>query len=116
MSASNAKASNSYETEEDAGAIYQDRTESGTTLVPDRKQSSQSESAIDWHRQTCISTSGNGYSDFFSDTSILLSDPFQSGTAEEPDIASPVVSLSLKEAVDFYKISEKTIRLQIQRS
>lgn len=118
MQASNAKSSENFESHELANSSYQVGTNSGTTLEPDRKQSSTGEVHIVSAHGARINTEGEGYSDFFQSTSIPAPDFFQSGTAMEPDnqklSSGTVVSLSLKEAVEFYKISEKTIRLQIK--
>lgn len=118
MSVSNAQPSDIFESGSIIEAPLQSGTESGTSPEPDRNSSKPLDGAVKQEREARISAKGEGYHDFFLATSGPENINFESGTNPEPVqqevTSSPVVSLSLKEAVDFYKISEKTIRLRIK--
>ncbi|MDR3613059.1 MAG: helix-turn-helix domain-containing protein [Candidatus Obscuribacterales bacterium] len=118
MSASNAQSSDIFESGSLIEASLQPGTESGTSSEPDRNSIKLSDGSINREREARISAKGEGYHDFFLATSGPENNKVESGTnpelVKQETTSNPVVSLSLKEAVDFYKISEKTIRLRIK--
>jgi hypothetical protein len=84
----------------------QDRNQPGTTLEEDRNHTGNSNADVrPLAKQSNRSTYGD-FDDFFQTAFQAKEDRNQPGTTLEP-------VLSLKEAVEFYKISEKTIRLHI---
>lgn len=118
MTASNAKAGGVFEPERLQEAVYQGGTESSTTVVREWKQRGENNLAFSQDRKSPMSTDSDGYSDFFSDASTVAPDLYHPSTTVVPDIeetpSTLVENLSLKEAMDFYKISAKTIRLRIR--
>lgn len=114
MSALNANAVGNLESFQGAGADYQPGTNDGTKLVPGQKFSPVGNTASETIDKQSASSFQEGFSDFFEAAaaevhpgSTVEPDKNQSGTEPEP-------VLNLKEAVEFYKISEKTIRLYIK--
>ena len=114
MSALNANAVGNLESFQGAGAAYQPGTNDGTTLVPGQRFSPVGNTASETAAKHQPDSFQEGFSDFFEAAaaeihpgSTVEPDQNQSGTEPEP-------VLNLKEAVDFYKISEKTIRLYIK--
>lgn len=114
MSAANANAVGNLENFQGAGSDYQPGTNGGTKLVPGQNIGPV-ENALDASiAKQSSAIYQEGFSDFFEATasdvrkgSEVKPDRNQDGTKPEP-------VLSLKEAVEFYKISEKTIRLHIK--
>jgi len=93
---------------------YQTGTKDGTSLVPGQKAPPVENAAVPPVDKQPPSSYQEGFSDFFQATALdvrkdseVEPDRNQDGTKLEP-------VLSLKEAVEFYKISEKTIRLHIK--
>ncbi len=84
----------------------QERNQPGTTLEVDRNQPGNSNVDAKPVEKNSNSFAGGGFDDFFQTDFQAKEDRNQPGTTLEP-------ALSLKEAVEFYKISEKTIRLHI---
>ena len=114
MSALNANAVGNSESFQGAGTDYQPGTNDGTKLVPGQKFSPVGNTASETVAKHQPAPFQEGFSDFFEAAaaevhpgSTVEPDQNQSGTEPEP-------VLNLKEAVEFYKISEKTIRLYIK--
>lgn len=114
MSALNANTVGDLENFEGTEPDYQPGTKGGTNVVPGQnlgQLATETDAPIDKQSSAAYQ---EGFSDFFQATaaddrkgSELEPDRNQNGTKLEP-------VLSLKEAVEFYKISEKTIRLHIK--
>ncbi len=114
MSALNANAVGNLENFQGAGSDYQPGTNGGTTLEPGQKTGpveNAPDASID---KQSPATYQEGFADFFQATASDV----RKGSEVEPDRnqdgTKPEAVLSLKEAVEFYKISEKTIRLHIK--
>lgn len=93
-----------FEVFESQSPLVPDWNQSGTRVEEDRNQPSnasisKNESGKPFYQ---------GFEDFFQTGNPSSEDGNQTGTILEP-------ALTLKEAVDFYKISEKTIRLHISQ-
>ncbi len=114
MSALNANAVGNLESFQGAGADYQPGTNDGTTLVPAQKFSPVGNTASETISKKPLASFQEGFSDFFEAAAAEV----QPGSTVEPEQnqsgTEPEPVLTLKEAVEFYKISEKTIRLHIK--
>lgn len=106
MEAAKASSSESFGNYQKDFRTDPDRNQGGTTVEPERNHpgNSEADSSSLKHRALCSSL--DGLEDFYQGGSTLPVEHDQGGSTVEP-------VLSLKEAVEFYKISEKTIRLHI---
>ncbi|MBX9723288.1 MAG: helix-turn-helix domain-containing protein [Candidatus Obscuribacterales bacterium] len=86
----------------------EDRNQNGTSPEADRNQPSSQAAPTLQPDKSPKTTSIIGFEDFFQSNCERAEGRNQAGTTLE-------AALSLKEAVDFYKISEKTIRLHISQ-
>lgn len=114
MSALNANAVGNLESFQGAGPDYQTGTNDGTNLVPGQKFGPVGNATGGSIDKQSPASFQEGFSDFFQATAADV----RKGSEVEPDRnqdgTEPEPVLSLKEAVEFYKISEKTIRLHIK--
>lgn len=89
-------------------------TKRGTTVIPDRKSNRELSADAETAGKQAKATDTECFSDFFEETPKRNNE----GSGVEPDQNQTGSRLnrvlSLKEAVEFYKISEKTIRLHIK--
>lgn len=114
MHALNANSAGGLEDFRASESDYHPGTNGGTSLVPEQK-SSQPEDAPTARVDKQPSTNHQeGFADFFEATA----EDAKKVSGVEPERnqngTKPEAVLSLKEAVEFYKISEKTIRLHIK--
>lgn len=114
MSALNANAVGNLESFQGTGTDYQPGTNDGTNLVPGQKFGPVKDANCEAVPKQSTASFQEGFSDFFEATAADV----RRGSEVEPDRnqdgTEPEPVLSLKEAVEFYKISEKTIRLYIK--
>jgi len=114
MHALNANTAGGLEDFRASDSDYQPGTNGGTSLVPDQKSGRSEDQVTATVGKQPSTAHQEGFADFFEATaedvrkdSGAEPERNQDGTKTEP-------ILSLKEAVEFYKISEKTIRLHIK--
>lgn len=93
---------------------YQPGTNSGTSLVPEQRLKPLDGGDTSPAAKQAATDNQEGFSDFFDTTALDAGEASGMEPGRNQDGTKPVQILSLKEAVEFYKISEKTIRLHIK--
>lgn len=114
MSALNANAVGNLENFPVTESDYQPGTKDGTNLVPVQNFGPVGNATGAPVDKQSSSTIQEGFSDFFEATAADVRKGSMVEPARNQDGTKPEPVLSLKEAVEFYKISEKTIRLHIK--
>ena len=114
MNALNAKAVGNLEDCGRSDRDYQAGTNDGTSLEPDRKPAPVENAQARAIAKQPPASYQEGFSDFFQSTAADIRKDSEVEPDRNQDGSKPEPVLSLKEAVEFYKISEKTIRLHIK--
>jgi predicted DNA-binding transcriptional regulator AlpA len=114
MHALNANTAGGLEHFRASDSDYQPGTNSGTSLVPEQKLGSVEDTPTTKDDKRSLTANQEGFSDFFESTAEDVRKVSGAEPERNQDGTKPEPILSLKEAVEFYKISEKTIRLHIK--
>ncbi len=99
---------------QDSDGDYQPGTNGGTSLVPEQKLKPVEDVHTPTVDKQSATANQEGFSDFFEATAEDVRKVSGVEPERNQDGTNPEQILSLKEAVEFYKISEKTIRLHIK--
>lgn len=114
MHALNANTAGGLEDFRASDSDYQPGTNSGTSLVPDQKSGTFEDPVTATVSKQPSIAHEEGFADFFEATAEDARRDPGAEPERNQDGTKPEPILSLKEAVEFYKISEKTIRLHIK--